>query len=152
MKNMLALSITIVIVYTFSSQFGIAFSRASRAFEIEYLSDSFTLDSISPDDSAESPAPHHSPPDDSAESPAPHHSPPDDSAESPAPHHSPPDDSDESPAPHHSPSDDTAKSPAPAISPSAESPQQYATNSRYFDLTLYGEEADRDIDNSYIDE
>ncbi|WJX27794.1 hypothetical protein P8452_16577 [Trifolium repens] len=109
MKNILALSITIVIVYTFSSQFGIAFSRASTALGTEHLRDSFAFDGIPPDDSAESPAPYHSPPDDSAESPA------------------------------------------PAISPCDESTQQYyATKLRYFDLSLYGEEVDRDIDSSYI--
>jgi hypothetical protein len=106
MKNILALGITIVIVYTFSSQFGIAFSRTLGT---ENLRDSFALDSIPPDDSAELPAPNHSPPDDSTESPA------------------------------------------PAISPCDESTQQYyATKLRYFDLSLYGAEVDRDIDSSYI--
>ncbi|KAK2394913.1 hypothetical protein QL285_056692 [Trifolium repens] len=86
-----------------------AFSRASTALGTEHLRDSFALDGIPPDDSAESPAPYHSPPDDSAESPA------------------------------------------PAISPCDESTQQYyATKLRYFDLSLYGEEVDRDIDSSYI--
>ncbi|WJX23493.1 hypothetical protein P8452_12696 [Trifolium repens] len=106
MKNILALGITIVIVYTFSSQFGIAFSRALGT---EHLRDSFALDSIPPDDSAGLPAPYHSPPDDSTESPE------------------------------------------PAISPCDESTQQYyATKLRYFDLSLYGAEVDRDIDSSYI--
>ncbi|KEH37189.1 transmembrane protein, putative [Medicago truncatula] len=88
MKNMLALSITIVLVYTISSQLGIAFSRASIALgETEYLCDAFAADCIRLSDSAESRALYYSP-DDSAESTAPYYS-PDDSAKSPAPGISP---------------------------------------------------------------
>jgi len=72
MKNMLALSITIVLVYTISSQFGIAFSIALG--ETEHQCDSFAADCIRLGDSAESRAPYYSP-DDSAESPAPDISP-----------------------------------------------------------------------------
>jgi hypothetical protein len=124
MKNMLALSITIVLVYTISIQFGIAFSRASIALGvIEHLCDSFAADCIRLGDSAESPAPYYSP---------------DDSAESPAPYYSP---------------DDSAESPAPNISPFTtyhEYIEQYSTKLRYFDVTLHGAVADGKIDSSYI--
>ncbi|RHN73153.1 hypothetical protein MtrunA17_Chr2g0295431 [Medicago truncatula] len=124
MKNMLALSITIVLVYTISSQLGIAFSRASIALgETEYLCDAFAADCIRLSDSAESRALYYSP---------------DDSAESTAPYYSP---------------DDSAKSPAPGISPSAtylESSEEYPTKLRYFDVTLYGAVADGKIHSSYI--
>jgi len=124
MKNMLALSITIVLVYTISTQFGIAFSRASIALgKIEHLCDSVNTDCIRLGDSAKSPAPYYSP---------------DDSAESPAPYYSP---------------DDSAESPAPDISPSAtypESSEKYLTKLRYFDVTHYGAVADGKMDSSYI--
>lgn len=75
MKNMLVLSITIVLVYTISSQLGIAFSRASIALgETEHLCDAFAADCIRLSDSAESHDLYYSP-DDSAESPAPDISP-----------------------------------------------------------------------------
>lgn len=62
MKNILPLIISIVLVYTLSSQFGIAFSRASTTLDI-------TVPFSSPSDaSAESPVPEISPSASSAES------------------------------------------------------------------------------------
>lgn len=62
---MLELIMIIAIIYTFSCEFGVAFSRA-------LIPDSPSSPYIpSGGDSAESPAPYYSPPDDSAESPAP---------------------------------------------------------------------------------
>ncbi|KAJ1407681.1 hypothetical protein SESBI_24155 [Sesbania bispinosa] len=82
MKNTLALSLSIAIVYIVTSEFGIAFSRASTALAPEPPPDSPSPDYILP---AEPPAPYYSPPADSAESPEPDNSPSAGSAESTEP-------------------------------------------------------------------
>ncbi|KAK7303751.1 hypothetical protein RJT34_14665 [Clitoria ternatea] len=61
MKNILALSLSIAVVYIVSSENGTAFARASTVLAPAYQPDSPAPDYISPSNSAESPAPENDP-------------------------------------------------------------------------------------------